>query len=101
MAERLACDLAVRGLIIFSGLARGVDTAAHRRAVNGKGKTVAMFGTGVDVMYPKENSRLAEQMLSLGRSVGFRVSAGNIRRPAKFSHPQPHYQRDFFRSARA
>jgi len=66
MAERLACDLAARGLVIFSGLARGVDTAAHRGAVAGKGKTVAVFGIGVDVMYPKENSRLTEQMLSLG-----------------------------------
>jgi len=66
MAERLACDLATRGVVIFSGLARGVDTAAHRGAVNGKGKTVAVFGTGVDVVYPKENSRLAEQILGLG-----------------------------------
>lgn len=65
MAERLACDLANRGLVIFSGLARGVDTASHRGAVSAKGKTVAVFGTGVDVMYPKENSRLAEQILSL------------------------------------
>jgi len=60
MAERLACDLAARGLVIFSGLARGVDSAAHRGAVAGKGETVAVFGTGVDVMYPKENSRLTE-----------------------------------------
>jgi DNA processing protein len=66
MSERLACDLAARGLVIFSGLARGVDTAAHRGAVSAKGKTVAVFGTGVDVMYPKENSRLAEQILSCG-----------------------------------
>ena len=66
MAERLACDLAARGLVIFSGLARGVDAAAHRGAINGKGKTVAVFGTGVDVLYPKENTRLTEQMLSLG-----------------------------------
>src|SRR5438477_6603592 len=66
MAERLACDLATRGLVIFSGLARGVDTAAHRGAVSAKGKTVAVFGTGVDVLYPKENSRLADQILSLG-----------------------------------
>jgi DNA processing protein len=66
MAERLACDLAARGLIIFSGLARGVDAAAHRGAINAKGKTVAVFGTGVDVLYPKENTRLTEQMLSLG-----------------------------------
>jgi len=66
MSERLACDLSARGFVIFSGLARGVDTAAHRGAVSGKGKTVAVFGTGVDVVYPKENSRLADQILSLG-----------------------------------
>src|SRR5436309_2152037 len=66
MAERLACDLATRSFVIFSGLARGVDTAAHRGAVSSKGKTVAVFRTGVDVVYPKENSRLAEQILALG-----------------------------------
>ena len=66
MAERLSCDLAARGLVIFSGLARGVDSAAHRGAVSAKGKTVAVFGTGVDVVYPKENSRLSDQILSFG-----------------------------------
>lgn len=66
MAERLAIDLAARGLIIISGMARGVDSAAHRGALAAKAKTVAVFGTGVDVPYPKENSRLAEQILALG-----------------------------------
>ena len=66
MAERLACDLAVQGLVIVSGMARGVDTASHRGAISAKGKTIAVFGTGVDVTYPKENSRLAEQILALG-----------------------------------
>ena len=66
MAERLACDLATRGLVIISGMARGVDTASHRGAIAAKGKTVAVFGTGVDVIYPKENSRLSEQILALG-----------------------------------
>ena len=66
MAERLGCDLAARGLAIISGLARGVDTFAHRGAVSAKGKAVAVFGTGVDIIYPKENARLAEQVLSLG-----------------------------------
>ena len=66
MAERLACDLASQGLVIFSGLARGVDTAGHRGAVFAKGRTVAVFGTGVDVIYPRENQRLAEQILGLG-----------------------------------
>ena len=66
MAERLACDLAARGLVIFSGLARGVDSAGHRGAIAGKGKTVAVLGTGVDVIYPKENTRLSDQILALG-----------------------------------
>ncbi len=63
MAERLSCDLAGQGLVIISGMARGVDTASHRGAISAKGKTVAVFGTGVDVIYPKENSRLSEQIL--------------------------------------
>jgi DNA processing protein len=66
MAERLACDLAAQGLVIISGMARGVDTASHRGALSAKGKTIAIFGTGVDVIYPKENSRLSEQILALG-----------------------------------
>jgi DNA processing protein len=69
MAERLACDLARQGLIIFSGLARGVDTAGHRGAVAAKGKTVAVLGTGVDVIYPKENKRLADQIVALGGAI--------------------------------
>jgi len=43
-----------------------VDAAAHRGAIYTKGRTVAVFGTGVDIVYPKENSRLTEQMLALG-----------------------------------
>jgi DNA processing protein len=66
MAERLSCDLATRGLVIFSGLARGVDAAAHRGAIHAKGRTVAVFGTGVDIIYPKENTLLTEQIVAMG-----------------------------------
>ena len=66
MAERLACDLSARGLIIYSGMARGVDTAAHRGAIAAKGKTAAVFGTGINVIYPRENSRIADQILAMG-----------------------------------
>lgn len=66
MAERLACDLAMRGLVIFSGMARGVDAYAHRGALKGPGVTVAVFGTGVDVIYPKENRKVAESILAGG-----------------------------------
>ena len=66
MAERLSTDLAARGLVIISGLARGIDTASHRGAIAAKGKTVAVLGTGIDVMYPKENTRLTQQIVALG-----------------------------------
>ena len=84
MAERMACDLATRGVVIFSGLARGVDTFAHRGAVSAKGKTVAVFGTGVDVMYPKENSRLAEQILSFGGALISEFPLGTFAAPQNF-----------------
>src|SRR5947209_17938611 len=64
MAERLGCDLAARGLEIFSGVDRGLDSAAHRGAVAGKGKTVAVFGAGVDQIETKDQSRLVDQFLA-------------------------------------
>ena len=84
MAERLACDLAARGLVIFSGMARGVDTAGHRGAVAAKGKTVAVFGTGVDVPYPKENTRLMEQLLGMGGAVISEFPMGTFAAPQNF-----------------
>jgi len=84
MAERLGCDLAARGLVIFSGMARGVDTAGHRGAVAAKGKTVAVFGTGVDVPYPRENTRLMEQMLALGGAVISEFPMGTFPAPQNF-----------------
>jgi DNA processing protein len=66
MAERLSCDLAARHLVIVSGLARGIDAAGHRGALAGRGKTIAVFGTGVDIIYPRENQRLADQILATG-----------------------------------
>jgi DNA processing protein len=84
MAERLSTDLAVRGLVIISGLARGVDTASHRGAVAGKGKTVAVLGTGIDVMYPKENTRLAEQIIALGGALITEFPVGTFPAPQNF-----------------
>jgi DNA processing protein len=84
MAERLACDLATQGLVIISGMARGVDTASHRGAISAKGKTVAVFGTGVDVIYPKENSRLSEQILALGGTLISEFALGTFPAPQNF-----------------
>jgi DNA processing protein len=66
MAERLSQDLANCGLVIISGLARGIDSIAHKGAVLARGRTIAVFGTGVDIIYPRENRKLAEQILELG-----------------------------------
>ena len=84
MAERLSCDLAGHGLVIISGMARGVDTASHRGAISAKGKTVAVFGTGVDVIYPKENSRLSEQILSGGGALISEFPLGTFAAPQNF-----------------
>jgi DNA processing protein len=84
MAERLACDLAARGLVIFSGLARGVDTAGHRGALSAKGKTVAVFGTGVEIVYPRENTKLVDQMLALGGAVISEFPMGTFAAPQNF-----------------
>jgi len=84
MAERLACDLAAQGLVIISGMARGVDTASHRGAIAAKRKTLAVFGTGVDVIYPKENSRLSEQILALGGALISEFPLGTFAAPQNF-----------------
>jgi DNA processing protein len=84
MAERLACDLAARGLIIFSGMARGVDTAAHRGALNGHGRTVAIWGTGIDEVYPKENRKLADQILASGGAILTEFPLGTFPAPQNF-----------------
>jgi DNA processing protein len=84
MAERLANDLASRGLVIVSGMARGVDTHAHRGALNGKGKTVAVWGTGIDVPYPRENKRIAEAIVTAGGALVSEFPVGAFAAPQNF-----------------
>jgi DNA processing protein len=66
VAEMLARELAERGVTIVSGLARGIDAAAHQGALAGRGLTVAVMGTGLDTIYPKENHKLAEHIAESG-----------------------------------
>jgi DNA processing protein len=65
-SEMLARDLASRGITIVSGLARGIDSAAHRGAIRGQGRTIAVMGTGIDNVYPKENNGLVREILANG-----------------------------------
>jgi len=79
VAHRLASDLAQRGLVIVSGLARGIDSAAHRGALEAKGKTVAVQGRGMDGIYPAENKHLAEKILESGAIISeFALGTGPL-----------------------
>lgn len=65
-AGEIAFDLARAGIVVASGLARGIDSAAHRGALEGGGKTIAVLGTGIDRVYPAENDLLTEQIAASG-----------------------------------
>jgi len=84
MAEMLSRDLAHRGLIVLSGMARGVDTAAHKGALAAKRPTIAVWGTGVDVIYPKENKSLAEQIVATGGTIVSELPLGVYPAPQNF-----------------
>lgn len=84
VAEMLARDLAARGLLIVSGMARGIDTCAHKGALTARRPTVAVWGTGIDVVYPKENKKLAEEILSTGGAIVSEVPTGTFPAPQNF-----------------
>lgn len=65
-AREIATDLARAGVVVVSGLARGIDSAAHSGALDGRGATIAVLGTGIDVVYPAENARLTERIATEG-----------------------------------
>jgi DNA processing protein len=84
MTEMLARDLAVRRLLIVSGMARGIDTCAHKGALAARMPTVSVWGTGIDVIYPKENKKLAEEILETGGTIVSEVPMGTFPAPQNF-----------------
>jgi DNA processing protein len=85
VARRLAADLARRGVTVVSGMARGIDSAAHLGALDGGGSTIAVFGCGIDVIYPAEHAALAER-ISLHGAIVSEFPPGTP--PRKMHFPQ-------------
>ncbi|HKC82424.1 MAG TPA: DNA-processing protein DprA [bacterium] len=84
VAEQLAADLARAGVLIVSGLALGCDAAAHRGALVGGGITVAVMGTGVDIVYPAAHFRLAEEIVAAGGALVSQFPNGTSPRRRNF-----------------
>ncbi len=84
MAEMLSRDLAARGVLILSGMARGIDSAAHRGALAAQRPTAAIWGTGIDVVYPKENRKLADAILATGGVIASELPVGTFPAPQNF-----------------
>jgi DNA processing protein len=84
IAEMISRDLAVRRLLIVSGMARGIDSCAHRGALAARMPTVAVWGTGIDVVYPKENKKLAEEILAAGGAIVSELPMGTFPAPQNF-----------------
>lgn len=84
VAEMLARDLAARRLVIVSGMARGIDTCAHKGALTARMPNIAVWGTGIDVVYPKENKRLSEDILAAGGTIVSEVPLGTFPAPQNF-----------------
>ena len=96
VGRRLAAELAERGMVVVSGLARGVDSAAHAGCLDAGGETVAVLGSGLDRIYPAEHERLAETDLRLKGSCLSELAPGARTARGAFSAAQPHHQRDLF-----
>jgi DNA processing protein len=64
--ERLCRELAINGITVVSGMARGIDSAAHKGALAGRGRTIAVLGCGLDTIYPPENQELYEEIVAKG-----------------------------------
>ncbi|MCX5681851.1 MAG: DNA-processing protein DprA, partial [Candidatus Omnitrophica bacterium] len=83
MAEKFAQELSDRGVVVVSGLARGIDTAAHRGTLRAKGNTIAVLGSGLANVYPPENKKLFETIAEQGLAIS-EFSMSELPKPGNF-----------------
>ncbi|OGM94162.1 DNA protecting protein DprA [Candidatus Wolfebacteria bacterium RIFOXYD12_FULL_48_21] len=84
MAQRIARDLAANGIVIVSGLAIGIDTVAHKGALEASGKTIAVLANGLDNVYPAQNTSLASDLLAHGGAILSEYPTGTPAYPNQF-----------------
>jgi DNA processing protein len=88
-AKKLSYQLAYSGVTVVSGLARGVDTAAHQAALAAKGRTIAVLGSGLMQLYPPENKTLAEKIATSGAVITeFSMRSGSCAGPQERGYPR-------------
>ncbi|MDK2798592.1 MAG: processing protein [Clostridiales bacterium] len=83
VAEKLSYQLAEKGITVVSGMARGIDTSAHKGALKAGKKTIAVLGCGVDIVYPKENTKLMEYIINNGAVIS-EFPPGTYPKPGNF-----------------
>jgi len=84
MAQRIARDLAANGIVIVSGLAIGIDTVAHKGALEAQGRTIAVLANGLDNVYPAQNTSLASDLLAHGGAILSEYPTGTPAYPNQF-----------------
>ncbi len=92
VTEEIVADLAQNKITVVSGLARGIDTVAHRRTLEAGGRTIAIFACGLDTIYPGENANLARSIINQGALIS-EYPLGAKPRPDNFPAAQPDYER--------
>jgi DNA processing protein len=83
-AAKIAGELAASGVVVVSGLARGIDAEAHRATLEAKGRTIAVLGNGIDHDYPPEHARLAREIVDGGGAILSEYPPGTPARPSFF-----------------
>ncbi len=86
VATQLGRELASRGVTVVSGLARGIDAAAHKGALEAGGRTVAVLGTGIDAVYPRDHQKLADAILATGGALVSQFPLGTPPIPENFPY---------------